>query len=266
MAEMAATVLEEILVARRRRVEQDRARVPLEQLRETAQARGDFRDFVAAVSGAPLRVIAELKRASPSAGMLRDQYRPAELARSYAAGGAAALSVLTEPDYFLGSLDHLGEARQVVRLPVLRKDFVVDEYQVFESAAGGADAVLLIVAALTDRELRRLIELCDRLRLATLVEVHSEEELGRALRARARLIGVNNRNLKTLEVDLETSFRLRPLIPNDCVAVSESGIQSAADLRRLSEAGFSAALMGEHFMRASDPGKELARLRAAAGI
>ena len=266
MARAATTVLDEIIRLRRQRIEEARAQVSLVHLQEAAEARSDYRDFAGALSGATLRVIAELKRASPSAGTLRDDYRPAELAAGYAAAGASALSVLTEPDYFLGSLEGLAKARDAVRLPVLRKDFIVDEYQVFESAVRGADAVLLIVAALSDRELRSLMELCDRLRLAVLVEVHTEEELGRALRANARIIGVNNRNLKTLEVDLETSLRLRTKIPADCVAVSESGIQSAADLRRLSEAGYHAVLIGEQLMKAPSPGEELARLLEAAGI
>lgn len=261
------SVLREVVVARKRRVEEARARVPVEQLRRTAETRSDFRDFAAALSRpptdrGPLRVIAELKRASPSRGLLRRDYRPREIAGSYEAAGAAALSVLTEQDHFLGSLNDLVEARDAARLPALRKDFILDEYQVYESAAAGADALLLIVAALEDEGLRRLLALSRSMRMATLVEVHEEEELDRALEAGAEIIGVNNRDLKTLEVNLETSFRLRGRIPPRCVAVSESGIRAPADLRRLSETGFDAVLIGEHLIASEDPGHELADLLA----
>jgi indole-3-glycerol phosphate synthase len=167
---------------------------------------------------------------------------------------------LTEKDFFGGSLQDLQEARGAVRLPVLRKDFILDPYQVYESVAAGADALLLIVAALSDEDLRKLLGLCDRLHIAALVEVHTAPELERALAAGARIIGVNNRNLRTLEVSLETSLRLRSKIPPGCLAVSESGIKTAADLHRLSEAGFNAALIGERFMTAPDPGQELAEM------
>ena len=266
MEDSPATVLDKILSARRKRVEEARARVPFERLEQAAAARRDYRDFAAALSAAPLRVIAELKRASPSRGLLRREYRRRELAQSYESAGAAALSVLTEEDFFMGSLHDLEEVRAAVRLPVLCKDFILDAYQVYESVAAGADALLLIVAALEDRELRSLIELCHRLRVATLVEVHTAEELDRAIAAGARILGVNNRNLKTLEVDLETSFRLRERIPAGCLAVSESGIRSAADLQRLSEAGFDAVLIGERFMEAPHPGRELGALLEGAGL
>ncbi|MBI4166205.1 MAG: indole-3-glycerol phosphate synthase TrpC [Acidobacteria bacterium] len=257
---MAATVLEEILQVRRRRLEEARARVPLRELERAAQARADYSDFPAAISGKGLRVIAELKQASPSQGVLRKDYQPAAIARGYESAGAAALSVLTEEDFFKGSLDHLREVRKVSALPVLRKDFIFDAYQVHESAAAGADAVLLIVAALADNELQGLIKLAEELKLAALVEVHTEEELRRAVDAGASVIGVNNRNLKTLAVDLETSFRLRPLIPAGCIAVSESGIKTAADLRRLRRAGYDAVLIGERFMTQHDPGAALFEL------
>jgi indole-3-glycerol phosphate synthase len=257
---LSATVLEEILVARRRRLDEARARVPLRNLERTAKAREDRCDFAEAISGAGLRVIAELKQASPSRGVLRKDYQPAAIARGYEAAGAAALSVLTEEDFFKGSLEHLREVRQASALPILRKDFIFDAYQVYEAAAAGADAILLIVAALADNELRELIKLAERLKLTALVEVHTEEELRRAVDAGANTIGVNNRNLKTLEVDLETSLRLRALIPATCIAVSESGIKTAADLGRLGSAGYSAVLIGERFLTQPDPGKELADL------
>ncbi len=209
-------------------------------------------------------MIAEMKKASPSAGLLRDEYAPGALARDYEASGATALSVLTEEDYFQGSLDHLREARTAARLPVLRKDFIIHSYQVYESAARGADALLLIVAALANELLRELIELSQRLKVAALIEVHTENELRRALDAGAEIIGVNNRDLKTLEVKLETSLRLREKIPSRCLTVTESGIKTAADLKRLSAAGFHAALIGEWFMRSGDPGRALADLLAGA--
>jgi len=260
------TVLDRILEARRRRIEESKARVPLARLQQSAEEHGNRRDFAAAISGATLRVIAELKQASPSRGILRQDYQPKEIASSYEAAGAAALSVLTEPDYFRGKLEDLAGARDAVGLPVLRKDFIVDDYQVYESAAAGADAILLIVAALADNDLKNLIELARRLKLATLVEVHTEEELRRAQEAGAQIIGVNNRDLKTLGVDLETSFRLRSKIPSSCLAVSESGIKAPADMKRLNEAGYDAVLIGERFMTRPDPGKELAELLGAASV
>jgi len=255
-----ASVLDHILQVRRRRVEEARARVPLRDLERDIKARMAHCDFAVAISGTGLRVIAELKQASPSAGVLRVDYRPAEIARGYETAGAAALSVLTEEDFFKGSLDHLREVRQATALPILRKDFIVDAYQVVEAAAAGADAILLIVAALTDDELREWINLAESLKLAALVEVHAEDETRRAVEAGASIIGVNNRNLKTLAVDLETSLRLRALIPASCIAVSESGIKAPADLRRLRSAGYNAVLIGERFMAQSNPGKELADL------
>lgn len=260
MSGPSANVLDKIVAMRRRRIGQARSRVPVSELETAAAARADFRDFASAISGSRMRVIAELKKASPSRGLLRVDYDPAALARGYEIAGASALSVLTEEDHFAGSLGDLKRVREAVKLPVLRKDFIVDEYQVFESAAAGADALLLIVAALEVVELERLLDLAGRLGLASLVEVHSETELDRAVAAGAILIGVNNRDLKTLEVDLETSFRLRPKIPVGCLAVSESGIQSPADLRRLSEARYDAVLIGERFMKAADPGRELAEM------
>ena len=263
MAKPSASVLEKILVARGRRIEEVRAHVPLSDLQRLAEGRTDFIDFRKALSWSGICVIAELKRASPSRGLLREDYRPRTIAKGYEAAGAAALSVLTEEDFFMGSLNDLREVREATGLPILRKDFIIDDYQVYESTAAGADALLLIVAALTESELRRLIGLCTTLNIAALVEVHTEEELLRAADAGARIIGVNNRNLNTLEVDLETSLRLRPRIPAACLAVSESGITSAADLRRLGDAGYDAVLIGERFMTALDPGKELSALMDA---
>lgn len=267
MTGVTGTFLEKIVAARRRRLEESRARVPLGMLQAMAEARLERRDFVQAISGesprsdrVELRVIAELKRASPSRGLICQRYRRREIAQGYEAVGASALSVLTEERYFMGSLDDLEQVRESVRLPVLRKDFILEEYQVYESVAAGADALLLIVAVLSDGNLRNLIESCDRMRIAALVEVHAEDEIDRALAAGARIIGVNNRDLKSLEVKPETSMRLRSRIPSTCLAVSESGVKKGEDLRRLAEAGYNAVLIGEHLMTAPDPGRALAEL------
>ena len=260
-----STYLDEIIAACQQRLSEIRARIPLDQVQEAAQARHERRDFAGALSGDGLRIIAELKKASPSRGLLRQDYRCRELAQGYEAAGAAALSVLTEGHFFQGSLTDLIDARDAVGLPVLRKDFILDSYQVYESAAANADALLAIVAAVPDKALRELIEVCGRLQMAALVEVHTEEEVGRALNAGARIIGVNNRDLKTFEVTLETSLRLRERIPSNCLAVSESGIRGAGDLLRLREAGYDAALIGEHLMTAQDPGQELAAMTGGAG-
>ncbi len=260
----AETHLTRIVEARLRQLEAQKATVNSVRLRAAAEARTERRDFAAALSREGLAVIAELKRASPSRGVIRQDYRPAEIARGYQWAGAAALSVLTEEQFFHGSLDDLKTARQATDLPVLRKDFIVSEYQVYESVAAGADALLLIVAALADGELRELLSLSERLKIAALVEVHTEDELERAVASGAKIIGVNNRDLKTLEVKVETSYRLRPRIPRECLAVSESGIRSAEDLSRLAAAGFHAVLIGEHLLLQDDPGKALARLLAGA--
>jgi indole-3-glycerol phosphate synthase len=262
LAEVAAlsSVLDRILEVRRRRVGEARARVPLADQERWAQERVHRYDFAAAISEPGLRVIAEIKKASPSAGVLRADFQPAVIARGYEAAGAAALSVLTEEDHFQGSLAHLREVRQTVALPILRKDFIVDDYQIYEAAAAGADAVLLIVAALGDSDLRLFLAVARALRLSALVEVHSEEETRRAVGAGAKIIGVNNRNLRTLAVDLETSLRLRALIPPECLAVSESGIQTADDLRKLADAGYHAVLIGERLMTQPDPGEALREL------
>ena len=207
-----------------------------------------------------INVIAECKRRSPSRGVLRAEYDPVAIARSYEAAGAAAISVLTEPTFFDGSLDHLRAVRAAVATPLLRKDFIVSEYQLLEARADGADAVLLIVAALQQHQLSRLLAAARNLGLDTLVEVHDATELTRALDAGADVIGVNNRNLRTLAVDVEASERLIAMMPADVVAVSESGLKTAADLTRLKGLGYRAFLIGERFMTAPDPGARLASL------
>lgn len=256
----AKTVLDEIADARRARLRELRAQTPLARVREAAERRHERRDFSTALATDGVRVIAELKHASPSRGLLREDYRSRELAQGCEAAGAAALSVLTEERFFLGSLTDLIDARDAVGIPVLRKDFILDDYQVYESVAAGADALLLIVALLTDEDLRKLLQLCERLEIAALVEVHTEPELERALRVGGRIIGVNNRDLKTFEVDFATSLRLRAKIPAGCLTVSESGIKSGQDLRRLADAGYHAVLIGEHLMTTPDPGQALASL------
>jgi indole-3-glycerol phosphate synthase len=242
-----------------------RAREPLSALeRRAIAAAPDGQRFEAALSMAGrVNVIAECKRRSPSKGVLAQPYEPARLARQYEAGGAAAISVLTEPTFFDGSLDHLMAVRAAVGVPLLRKDFVVDEYQLFEARAAGADAVLLIVAALEAAHLRRLQARAGDLGLAALVEVHDDDELSRAIDAGARLIGVNNRSLRTLAVDVEVSSRLVSRIPRDVVAVSESGLQSRSDVERLSAAGYRAFLIGERFMVDPDPARAIAELIGA---
>jgi len=260
-------ILDTIVSARRRRLEVTRVAIPLERVQQMAEARQERRDFTSALTpataaGLPagLRVIAELKRASPSRGLLCQHYRRREIAVGYAEAGAAALSILTEEQYFLGSTRDLTVVCQAVELPLLRKDFILESYQIYEAVAAGADAVLLIVAILRDDDLRSMLDLCKQLRIAALVEVHTEDELERAIAAGAQVIGVNNRNLKTLEVNLETSFKLRAKMPRGCLAVSESGIKTAADLQRLREAGFDAVLIGERFMTQPDPGGALRQL------
>lgn len=254
-------LLAAILGATRRRVEAARAAAPLDQLRAQAAASTVPRSLKQALTQAGgVRVIAECKRRSPSRGVLRREYDPAAIAAGYERAGAAAISVLTEPGFFDGELAHLEAVRRAVRLPVLRKDFTIDPYQVWEARAAGADAVLLIVAALDDEE---LVGLMDEARLASveaLVEVHDEEELGRAAAAGADLIGVNNRDLRTLAVSLDTSRRLAPLMPPGSVAVAESGLQSAEDVRALQDLGYCGFLIGERFMTAADPGAALAGL------
>lgn len=221
------------------------------------------RNFRAALQAQPPAIIAEIKKASPSKGLLSADFDPARLARQYAAGGAAALSVLTDGPFFQGSLSDLHQAREAAPVPVLRKDFTLDEYDVVEAAANGADAILLIVAILDARRIRALRELAASYGMAALVETHDEAELQIALDGGADLIGVNNRDLHTFEVKLETSLRLAARIPAGAVKVAESGIHSAADVALLRQAGFQAFLVGEHLMKAADPA---AALRALAGI
>jgi len=218
------------------------------------------RDFPGALTRPGLNVISELKKASPSLGVIRTDYSPAKLATGLEAAGAAALSVLTEEDFFSGALGDLKAASQATKIPILRKDFIIDPWQVWETRAAGADSFLLIAAILDDETLRELLELGRELKMEALVEVHSGEELGRVLAAGARIIGVNNRDLRNFKVHLETSLELVESIPDDCIAVSESGLHAHDDLVRLRSAGFDAFLIGEHLMKRDDPGVALAAL------
>jgi indole-3-glycerol phosphate synthase len=257
------SVLSEIIDRKRQRLDLAKQAVPLESIRERALQRRGAHAFRNALLRDGINIVAEFKRRSPSKGLIRASADLTEIVKSYEAGGASALSVLTEEDFFSGSLDDLRAAKSVVDLPVLRKDFVFDEYQLYESAAAGADAVLLIVAALEDDELcalRRVAE--DDLGLDALVEVHTREELQRAAACGASLIGVNNRNLHTFDVSLDTSVSLAQDAPKDTVLISESGLRSAADLSRLRDAGYRGFLIGETLMRAEDPA---AALRALLG-
>ena len=258
----APDLLRTIVAATGRIVEIRREREPLAGLERRAAAanpRGSLFESALGAAGR-VNVIAECKRRSPSRGVLAATYDPVAIARQYEAGGAAAISVLTEPTFFDGALDHLTAVRAAVGVPLLRKDFVVDDYQLFEARAAGADAVLLIVAALEQRALGHLQQRAAELGLATLIEVHDEKELARALDSGARLIGVNNRNLRTLAVDVEASYRLAGQIPASVVAVSESGLQSRADLEKLAAAGYRAFLIGERFMTDSNPAAAIREL------
>lgn len=249
------TILDEIVEETEAEVAERRLRVAQATLEKRAAAAPSPRGFAAALRSPGLSVIAEMKAGSPSAGTLVRAYRPDRIARAYEAGGAAAISVVCQGSRFGGHPEHLLQVRGVCHLPLLRKDFITTEYQLFEARAYGADAVLLIVAALAEPRLRELLALCGRLRLDALVEVHGARELDMALAADAEVIGVNHRNLKTLSVDTGLTARLRPRIPVGRVLVAESGIRDASDARRMVAAGADAILVGEALMRSDDPGQ-----------
>jgi indole-3-glycerol phosphate synthase len=261
-------ILDKIVQAKVQHLDEAKRRTPIEELAPDAAPRAASRaakSMVASLrSKERVNIIAEIKQRSPSKGIIRADFNPEWIAGRYAMSGAAAISVLTEEDFFEGSLEHLRAVRGRVELPLLRKDFVFDEYQLPEALKAGADAVLLIVAILEDFQLARLITLAREFGLDALVEVHSADEMHRAVDAGASIIGVNNRDLTTFNVDLETSIELARLAPRDAILVSESGIKTGGDLRRLREAGFNAFLFGELLMRANDPGDALERLIAEA--
>ena len=260
-----ADLLETIVAATRTAVAERQAGRPLRDVERAAAERRPRGDRFAAVLADPDRysVIAECKRRSPSRGVIRADYEPAAIAAGYAAAGAAAVSVLTEPAFFDGALEHLAAVRQRVDIPLLQKDFIVSEYQLVEARAAGADAALLIAAGLDDDTLRRLAAEAAGLGLAVLAEVHDRRELDRVLAAGAAVVGVNNRNLRTLAVDLEASRTLVEAIPEGTVAVAESGLRAPADLQGLRGAGYDAFLIGESLMRRPDPGAALARMLGA---
>ncbi len=255
------SVLDTILEGTRAQLQLRRELLPLEVVEAVAAEAPARRPFGAALRRADrVNVIAEYKRRSPSRGAIREDLAPQDVARAYETAGAAALSVLTDETSFGGHLDHLTAARGATELPALRKDFIVDAYQIWEARAAGADAVLLIVTVLSDDDLKKLLAVAQAASLEVLVEVHDGEELDRALSAGAQIVGVNNRNLKTMEVRLETSRDLVPRLPKGIVKVAESGIKSGADIKRLREVGFDAFLIGEHLMQTKEPGSALAAL------
>lgn len=267
MTAVRPDLLDAILAAARRRVADARAEVPVRVLERRAAARApDGASFTAALARPDaVNIIAECKRRSPARGVLRAAYDPAALARAYERAGAAAVSVLTEPAFFDGALDHLDAVRAAVRLPLLRKDFILDEYQVLEARAAGADAILLIAAALDAAALTRLLVCAGDLGLAVLVEVHDAAELERAAAAGAGIIGVNNRNLRTLQVDVAASRTLASRLPPGVVAVSESGLHGPGDVAALRALGYRAFLVGEHLMTHPAPESALAALIRAGG-
>lgn len=261
-------ILNQIVAVKREEVAAASARKSLAVMRADAESRVLTRDFVDALrakitAGQPA-VIAEIKKASPSKGVLREDFIPADMAQSYAEHGAACLSVLTDAPFFQGSIDYLKQARASCQLPVLRKDFIVDAYQVYESRAMGADAILLIAAILDDAQMKDYEAIARSLDMAVLVEVHDAPELARALKLKTPLVGVNNRNLKTFEVSLDTTLALMRDVPADRLLVCESGIHTRDDVLRMGAAGVNAFLVGEAFMRAPDPGVALATLFAPA--
>ncbi len=258
------TVLDEIIAHKRAEVVASRAAVPLAEVERRAAAAPRVRGFAAAISGPPVRLIAEVKRASPSQGAIRPDADPVALAAAYQEAGAAAVSVLTDRRYFNGSGEDLQAVRAAIRLPVLRKDFIVDPYQICESRSMGADAVLLIAGTVPREDLTLLGRLADDLGMTALFEVHSSEQVEEVLDAGAGVIGINNRDLRTLAIDLEMTARLRPRIPDGIVVISESGIETPADVARVCRAGIDAILVGTALMASPDPATQVRVLRLAA--
>jgi len=246
-----------ILTDKHNEVEQRKARRSEQSLRASIDRMAQPRSLAQALTGAGLAVIAEIKKASPSAGVIRPDFDPLAIAQSYIKAGADALSILTDEKYFHGSLTYIEQVRPVAPVPILRKDFLIDAYQVLEARAVGADAVLLIVAALAQDQLKHLLDVTYGLGMEALVEVHSAEEMRTAIAVGANIIGINNRNLATFKIDLATTEQLAPLVPAGTVLVGESGLHTAADLQRMQRAGVQAVLVGTHFMKHPDPGLAL---------
>jgi indole-3-glycerol phosphate synthase len=259
-------ILDKIVAVKHQEVAAAKKRTSLEAMRFDAESRVLTRDFLGAIrakmaAGKPA-VIAEVKKASPSKGVLRADFIPADIAQSYAEHGAACLSVLTDKQFFQGSVDYLKQARASCDLPVLRKDFLVDAYQVYESRAMGADCILLIAACLTDAQMAEFEAIAQSLDMAVLVEVHDKAEMERALKLKTPLVGINNRNLKTFDVSLDTTLALKDMVGKDRIVVTESGIHTRDDVLRMGAAGVGTFLVGEAFMRAQEPGEALAALFA----
>ena len=257
---MKNLILEQIVNSTRKSLAQHMEQTPLASLKRAIDYQAPPRDFAGALRGDSIRLIAEVKRASPSKGLLCPNLAASSLARVYSESGAAAISVLTEPEYFLGSFADLEAVRMEVDLPLLCKDFIIDGYQIYKARAQGADAVLLIAAILTQHELRVLLETTHSLGMAALVEVHNRDELMKALRVSPGIIGINNRNLEDFSVNLETTFKLRPLIPAGILVVSESGIHSRDEVLGLQQAGVNAILVGEALVTNPDPAAKIAEL------
>ncbi len=254
-------ILDDIAAKRKIQLEREKAAAPFAAVKKAAEQAAPPKDFYHAIKKDRLSVIAEVKKASPSKGLICPDFHPAEIAGRYQAAGADAVSVLTEEAYFQGSAEVLRQVRAAVELPVLRKDFIISEYQIYEARAIGADAVLLIAALLDGTTLKNFKKIADSLGLACLMEAHDGEELEKVLDAGAKIVGVNNRNLKTFRVDLRTTARLAKLVPPGCALVSESGMKSRADLAQAASAGASAVLIGETLMRSGNPAATLRELR-----
>lgn len=259
-------ILEQIVNSTRKSVVMRKSQTPLSEIEKAVDYQAPPRDFVGALQGDCIRLIAEIKRASPSKGLLCTNLDAASLARTYTQGGAAAISVLTESEYFLGNFADLKAVRMQVDLPLLCKDFVVDHYQIYEARAHGADAILLIAAILTQRELKVLLETTHSLGMVALVEVHNRYELTRVLKLSLGIIGINNRNLADFSVDLETTLKLRPLIPEDVLVISESGIHTHDNVHRLQRAGVNAILVGEALVTSNDPAAKINELLSKQAI
>lgn len=264
-------ILDEIAESTRKRVEKKKSKVSLEEVKEAAFRKADLRQgtskqidgfpFEKALAGGDISFICEVKKASPSKGVIAEHFPYLEIAQEYEKAGAAAISCLTEPEYFLGSDRYLEEIAKKVEIPVLRKDFTVDAYQIYEAKVLGAEAILLICAILEDAQLKEYIEIADSLRLSALVEAHDEQEISRALSCGARILGVNNRNLKDFTVNVENSLNLRRNVPEDVIFVAESGIRTASDIEKLRQGNVQAVLIGETLMRSPDKKKMLDELK-----
>jgi indole-3-glycerol phosphate synthase len=264
MEQNCPDILKKILQRKREEIAERAEKIDIDSLKNQVEQADPVRGFIRSIekyiSSHKPAVIAEIKKASPSKGVLRENFNPAAIAETYEKNGAACISVLTDSDYFQGSEQYLQQARSACTLPVIRKDFIIEPYQVYEARAINADCVLLIVAALDDAKLRELLELTHRLEMDALIEVHDEHELERALKCDARLIGINNRSLHTFETSLQTTLSMLDKIPGDRILVTESGIHTPEDVKLMRDNGIHAFLVGEAFMRAEDPGEKLKEL------